>query len=76
VAVGATNESSRRAETNQRTALRSLTTSEKEAIEAALGKARVEYLDRSVLQHGWASLPTLESKIKALKIDKRSLKLA
>jgi transcriptional regulator with GAF, ATPase, and Fis domain len=65
------------AKPNQRTALRSLTTSEKEAIEAALteSKGRVSGPFGAAARLG---LPpsTLESKIKALKIDKRSLKLA
>jgi formate hydrogenlyase transcriptional activator len=64
------------AQPNQRTPLRSLTTSEKEAIEAALTecKGRVSGPFGAAARLGLPS-STLESKIKALKIDKRTFKL-
>jgi PAS domain S-box-containing protein len=60
---------------NQRTALRSLTTSEKEAIESALteSKGRVSGPFGAAARLGLPS-STLESKIKVLKIDKRTFK--
>ncbi|HXI91046.1 MAG TPA: sigma 54-interacting transcriptional regulator, partial [Blastocatellia bacterium] len=63
------------AQPNQRTSLRSLTTSEKEAIEAALMKCkgRVSGPFGAASRLGLPST-TLESKIKALKIDKRRFK--
>jgi formate hydrogenlyase transcriptional activator len=64
-------------EANQWTAQRSLATHEKDAIEAALAesKGRVAGPFGASARLGLPS-STLESKIKALKIDKRSFKLS